>query len=421
MRILWLTNVAFPADQDYETASGPWMWMLLEALLSTNNVSEIAIIHSTYRKDRCIKKINSKITYYELPASRTDTETGTKLAIEECLEVISDWAPDLIHVHGSEEFYGLIATQERIQCPIILSLQGIMLEYMKWRNYFGDVTFADLMKMHDFGRLISWRRSERKKELISNYFSYRKQGQREKKILEALSFIIGRTEWDQAQSKFYSPNARYYHCDELLRLPFSAKPWNLDQCKRNTLIFTNGNHPRKGTIQLIEAAEKLHTDFPELTLKICGKITDKTSFGRFLHQRAQASPIKIVFLGHLNATELADELRDAHIFVSPTLIDNSPNSICEAQTIGNPIVASYTGGVPSLITHNHSGLLYPVNDVPSMSATIAKILLDDNLANRLSQNAQKIARERHSREKIVKQYTTAYQDCIQHWNAKKTI
>ena len=197
--------------------------MLLEALLLTDDVSEVAVVHSRYRKDRSKEKVDEHITYFELPASKTDTTSGSQQAIHECLTVIKEWSPDVIHVHGSEEFYGLISKEKDIQCPIIVSLQGIMLEYMKWRNYFGDTTLADLIKMHNFGRLISWRRSQRKRELISNFFEYRKQGRREKIILQETTAIIGRTEWDKAQAKFYSPNATYYHCEELLRRPFQRQ------------------------------------------------------------------------------------------------------------------------------------------------------------------------------------------------------
>ena len=49
-------------------------------------------------------------------------------------------------------------------------------------------------------------------------------------------------------------------------------------------------------------------------------------------------------------------------YVHPSYIDNSPNSVCEAQVLGVPVVATDVGGVPSIVENGKTGWLVPAND-----------------------------------------------------------
>src|SRR5690606_8912712 len=44
--------------------------------------------------------------------------------------------------------------------------------------------------------------------------------------------------------------------------------------------------------------------------------------------------VNITLLGKLNALQLINEMKEADVFVHPSYIDNSPNSVCEAQLMG---------------------------------------------------------------------------------------
>lgn len=50
------------------------------------------------------------------------------------------------------------------------------------------------------------------------------------------------------------------------------------------------------------------------------------------------------------------------MYVHPAYIDNSPNALCEAMLLGVPCIASYVGGIPSIIQNEVSGLLAPANE-----------------------------------------------------------
>ncbi|KPJ97214.1 MAG: hypothetical protein AMJ60_12295, partial [Desulfobacterales bacterium SG8_35] len=97
---------------------------------------------------------------------------------------------------------------------------------------------------------------------------------------------------------------------------------------------------------------------------------------------------------------------------SASYIDNSPNSVAEAQIVGMPVIASYTGGVPSMVKDGETGLLFPTGDVPLLVSRIKSIFKDDALANKLGENALQTARKRHDPDRIVRDQLAAYKNII---------
>ncbi len=61
---------------------------------------------------------------------------------------------------------------------------------------------------------------------------------------------------------------------------------------------------------------------------------------------------KIHFLGSLDAEKMKQAYLDANVFVLPSTIENSPNSLGEAMLLGVPCVAADVGGVTDLL---HAG------------------------------------------------------------------
>jgi glycosyltransferase involved in cell wall biosynthesis len=116
----------------------------------------------------------------------------------------------------------------------------------------------------------------------------------------------------------------------------------------------------------------------------------------------------IVPFAALDASEMANELQNAHVFALPSLIENSPNSLAESMLIGTPAVASYVGGVPSMARDEESVLFFPPDDEAVLAEQIRRIFLDDGLARRLSEGASAVARARHSKDRIVKDMLAIY-------------
>ncbi len=66
-------------------------------------------------------------------------------------------------------------------------------------------------------------------------------------------------------------------------------------------------------------------------------------------------------------------MRQADIFVLPSLWENLPCVLIEAMACGLPIVSTLTGGIPEMI-HEGMGILIPPGDVTKLSTSIAQIM-----------------------------------------------
>ena len=74
----------------------------------------------------------------------------------------------------------------------------------------------------------------------------------------------------------------------------------------------------------------------------------------------------------------------SHVFVCPSFIENSPNSVGEAQLLGIPCIASFVGGVSDMVVDGETGLLYRFEEVEMLAAAVCRIFTDDKFAKRLS-------------------------------------
>ena len=106
---------------------------------------------------------------------------------------------------------------------------------------------------------------------------------------------------------------------------------------------------------------------------------------------------------------------ESYCLVHPTYIDNSPNSVCEAQLAGLPVIATDVGGVSSLIENLQTGLLIE-NKPKAIEIAVKKLYDDDLLREYISKESRWVARERHNPKIILSKTLSMYKELI---NEKK--
>jgi glycosyltransferase involved in cell wall biosynthesis len=117
----------------------------------------------------------------------------------------------------------------------------------------------------------------------------------------------------------------------------------------------------------------------------------------------------VVFTGLLSEIEMCNRYLASHIFVCPSSIENSSNSIGEAQLLGVPCIASYVGGIADMVVDNETGLLYRFEEVEMLAAAVCHIFANDSLALKLSKQSRKIAAFRHDKLINSKKLNNIYQ------------
>ena len=93
-------------------------------------------------------------------------------------------------------------------------------------------------------------------------------------------------------------------------------------------------------------------------------------------------------------------------------IENSPNSICEAQMIGMPIISTMVGGVATLVRNGVEGDLLPANDPWQLANAIVELAKDQSRMKSYSEHSRQHALERHNPDHILEQLLECYEDLI---------
>lgn len=419
MKVLWLTNHILP-EHDSSLGKealpvGGWMPALADALTESRQV-ELGIATNVPGCLWTKKLINNKI-YFSIPIARNINYRSLPLAlIQDYQRVVNEFKPDIIHIHGTEYFHGLITGRKYIKGPTVISIQGLIDVYKK--HYFGEIGFSDLVKSRT---LRDWIRLD---GLIEQKIKWYRRAKWEQEIFASNITFIGRTQWDRAHTRRMNPAARYYHCDELLRAPFYEADWNIDNINRHTIYASSASYPLKGFHVLLKAISLLHHEFPDIRVRIpsVGLYHTESGINRIWknirsggYARYLANLIKekgigdhIFPLGNLDARMVVEELKKAHVFVLPSFIENSPNSLAEAMLVGTPSVTSFVGGVPSMVHDGQSALCFPPGDEAMLAEQIRQFFLNDDLLSQLSVQARDIASIRHQKEEIVRHTIEIY-------------
>jgi glycosyltransferase involved in cell wall biosynthesis len=101
------------------------------------------------------------------------------------------------------------------------------------------------------------------------------------------------------------------------------------------------------------------------------------------------------------------------VFVHASHIDNSPNSLCEAMLLGMPVIATFAGGIPSILKDKHEGLLVQDGDPYAMAGAMLELFEDAEYAKTLGLNARQTAMLRHNPDTITKNMVQIYSSVIE--------
>ena len=141
----------------------------------------------------------------------------------------------------------------------------------------------------------------------------------------------------------------------------------------------------KGHIYLIKAMADVVKEFPDSRLFIFGHGKIKYELVRLVEKLKISE--KIFFLPAVSNT--AEVLQEIDIFVMPSIQEGLGLSILEAQASGLPVVASDVGGIPTIVKHDISGLLFKPKDVGALSGAILRLMEDRQLAMRLGKKGRR--------------------------------
>ena len=112
------------------------------------------------------------------------------------------------------------------------------------------------------------------------------------------------------------------------------------------------------------------------------------------------------------ADKMIERMVKSHVYVLPSLIENSPNTLGEAMIQGMPCVSAYTGGASDMAIDGYEALFYRANDPNLLAWQIKQIFDSDELAIELGKNAKLHALKTHDPVLNRDALLAAYKDIL---------
>lgn len=325
---------------------------------------------------------------------------------------IKNTEPDVIQVSGTEYPYCLesvtAANNVGKLSKVLVVIQGLCSRIAEHYCETIPNTVQRNFTVRDFLRMDNILQQKRKMG---------KRGKNEIAALRLAKNVGGRTEWDYVCTGIINSNRRYFHIGERLRSEFYTDQWNIDKCEKHSIFVSQCSYTIKGFHLVIEAVDILKRKYPDIQVYTTGQSVmngsyniRENSYAEFLRKKITKSDLeeKICFCGRLSADEMKELYLKANVFVSPSLIENSSNSIGEAMLLGCPIVSSLVGGVSNFITDGVEGLLYQSTASYMLAHKIDQMFDDRELACRLSLNARNKAQFVFDQDENMKELFAAY-------------
>lgn len=418
MRILWLCNIILPSVAGMlnlkPSNKEGWLSGICDAVKQKKDF-ELGVCFPVPREFDGFFETIDGISYYGFWEDTAHPENYDEGLEKSLSDIAENYKPDVVHIFGTEYPHTLAMCRcmhDRLE-KVLIGFQGIVEactehyldgvpEYVSER-----ATFRDIL---------------RKDSLKEQKVKFSKRAENERKAVCLAKNFTGRTSFDRKFLMEKNPDARYFFMNETLRKEFYEGAWRKENAVPHTVFLSQGNYPLKGLHVMLEALVDVKGKYPDVKIFVAGdKITahktlkDKlkiSSYGKYLLELIKRNGLSenVVFTGSLEAEGVKELLLKCSLFVCPSSIENSPNSLGEAMLLGTPCIASRVGGIQSLFEEGKDGLMFESLKNDELAACIDKMWSDEDLMLRFSGNASAHARSTHDSDKNYERLKEIYGD-----------
>ncbi|HEX7354035.1 MAG TPA: glycosyltransferase family 4 protein [Mycobacteriales bacterium] len=149
---------------------------------------------------------------------------------------------------------------------------------------------------------------------------------------------------------------------------------------------------RKGQDALIKALPAIRAEVPGTRLLLVGNGRRATHLDRLARRHA---PGAVVRASHVPAVDLPAYLAAADVFAMPSRtrwggldVEGLGIACLEAAAAGLPVVAGRSGGAPSAVIPDQTGVVVDGRDISALAATLVGLLSDPSRARQLGHEGQ---------------------------------
>ena len=398
----------------YANDTGAWAQALAELIIRDTDIELVCVYGD--RRGR-VSGRRGRLSWYAFHAPKVADTACDRKRQGFFRDIILQEKPDLVHIWGTEYVWTLemLRAAEGL-APCVISLQGLISACAK-------VYTKGLMSEAVSGR--TFHDMVRGDGIAETARRFALRGEAEKEALLRAKAVIGRTSWDRSVVCAINPDADYHRCEELIRPVFlKGRRWSYEECEKHSLFMSQASYPIKGMHMALEIVRRLKESYPDVHLyttgrsAVCKSMSDRlrqNSYERYLSRRISEYSLddNVTWLGHLDAAGMREQYLKANVFLLPSLVENSSNSLTEAMALDTPFVATDTGGTPDMVGDAGRGRLFEPDDTQRAVMLIDEIFKQKEAGGfedfrRLGE----VARASHNEKKILMQYMNCYEDVI---------
>jgi glycosyltransferase involved in cell wall biosynthesis len=177
---------------------------------------------------------------------------------------------------------------------------------------------------------------------------------------------------------------------------------------RPRLLSTRNFEPTYNVACTLRAFARIQNRYPDASLTLVGGGSQEPAL------RALAGELQlrnVTFVGRVEPSQMCRYYADADFYVQTPAVDNMPLSVLEAFASGLPVVATRTGGVPTILTDGTHGLLVPDDDDAGLAEQVMRLIDQPDYARQLAAAARETCAA-YEWSIVSRQWLSAYRSCI---------
>ena len=370
MKVLWFSNYRFSNEAIKTT--GTWLKVMGEVLSKEKDI-ELVNITKGISNEIVIEYVNG-IRQYVFPFSKSQTNDLPKPQIVSQIEnIIEREQPDIVHVWGTESYWGLITKNYVHRFKVLLEIQGIL--YQIKQQFYGGLTPKEIICCTGLKEIF-----KPKTHLLYQYHFLTRQAQNEQEIIKNHPLISVQSGWSQRSILGINSGAKIFNSLRPLRQEFITEfgTWSR-QSSGKIFTSTAGLHSFKALHIAFRALKILIANGVNVSLNIVGpqsKGIRQSGYERYLIRLIKDLKLEahVNWLGALDAGEIVRELQTSDVVLIPSFIESYCMVLYESLSIGVPVVCSYAGAMPEIASKSSSIYYFQPGDYLSAAILLLEII-----------------------------------------------
>lgn len=178
----------------------------------------------------------------------------------------------------------------------------------------------------------------------------------------------------------------------------------------NYILFLGRLSRQKGIFDLLGAVEQ---GLIEENVVLVTGAADTAELKADMEKRVSRLPTVKWIDRMLDPYTIRSLYTHASVFLCPSRYEPFGIINLEAMACGAPVVAASVGGIPEVVSHGKTGLLYEPGDLDAMARTVSRVQSNGKLREKFITNGMADVKERFSWEKVAEKTMGLYRRVLE--------